>query len=221
RHRDPRARAGSAESWLRRKSRSAVGALYCVLIADGEREAPLLLIHNGFVVASCALTDGRRAIIDVLVPGDVVGLDHVVVSRPMSEFYAVTGVAYSALQIATVRALMNDHDVCLHLMEQMAQVRWRRDRLAVMMGRLDAEARISAVVLKIYQRPRHRGLINGLTFNLPLTQEQVADHLGLTLVHVNRTLRRLREERLALIDRQVVIIMDIDGLRGLVRGLPE
>src|SRR5262249_1322168 len=49
----------------------------------------------------------------------------------------------------------------------------------------------------------------------------VADHLGLTLVHVNRTLRRLREERLALIDRQVVIILDIDGLHSLVRGLPE
>jgi len=139
----------------------------------------------------------------------------------MSEFSAATGTAYSALQIASVRALMNNHDVCLHLMEQMAQVRWRRDRLAVMMGRLDAEARIAAFVLNIYQRLRHRGLINGLTFNLPLTQEQVADHLGLTLVHVNRTLRRLREERLALIDRQVVIIMDIDGLRDLVRGLPE
>src|SRR5215831_21300773 len=192
-----------------------------LLIEDGKREAPLLLIHNGFVVASCALTDGRRAIIDVLIPGDVVGLDHVVVSRPMSEFSAATGTAYSALQIASVRALMNNHDVCLHLMEQMAQVRWRRDRLAVMMGRLDAEARIAAFVLNIYQRLRHRGLINGLTFNLPLTQEQMADHLGLTLVHVNRTLRRLREERVVLVDRQVIIIMDLDGLHGLVRGLPE
>jgi DNA-binding transcriptional regulator LsrR (DeoR family) len=34
-----------------------------------------------------------------------------------------------------------------------------------------------------------------------LTQEQVGDHLGLTLVHVNRTLRRLREERIVLVDR--------------------
>ena len=54
-----------------------------------------------------------------------------------------------------------------------------------------------------------------------LSQEQIGDHLGLTLVHVNRTLRRLREERIALVDRQVVIIQDIDRMRQLARGLPE
>jgi len=41
------------------------------------------------------------------------------------------------------------------------------------------------------------------------------------LVHVNRTLRRLREERIAIIDRQVVIIMDLDRLRKFAQGLPE
>ena len=60
-----------------------------------------------------------------------------------------------------------------------------------------------------------------MTFNVPLTQEQMADHLGLTLVHVNRTLGRLREERIVLVDRQVVIIMDLDRLRDAARGLPE
>ena len=40
-------------------------------------------------------------------------------------------------------------------------------------------------------------------------------------MHVNRTLRRLREERIAIIDRQVVIIMDLDRLRKFAQGLPE
>jgi hypothetical protein len=40
-------------------------------------------------------------------------------------------------------------------------------------------------------------------------------------VHVNRTLRRMREERLVLVDRQLVIIRDLDGLRGLARDLPQ
>ena len=70
-------------------------------------------------------------------------------------------------------------------------------------------------------RLRHRDLINRPTFNLPLTQEQIADHLGLTLVHINRTLRRLREEKIVLVERQVVIIQDIERLRELAQGLPQ
>jgi CRP/FNR family transcriptional regulator, anaerobic regulatory protein len=75
-------------------------------------------------------------------------------------------------------------------------------------------------VASIHDRLRRRGLTSDLSFNLHLTQEQLADHRGLTLVHVNRTLRRMREDRLVIVDRQVVIIMDLEGLRELVRGLP-
>jgi DNA-binding transcriptional regulator LsrR (DeoR family) len=77
------------------------------------------------------------------------------------------------------------------------------------------------MVFDIYERLRRNGLNSGLTFNLPLTQEQIADHLGLTLVHVNRTLRRLREERIVLIERQTVIILDLDRLRERAEGLPH
>src|SRR5262249_14259672 len=73
--------------------------------------------------------------------------------------------------------------------------------------------RIAAVVLDIYERLRRRDLVSRPTFNLPLTQEQLADYLGITMVHVSRTLRRMREEGLLLMDRQVVIITDLDALR--------
>jgi hypothetical protein len=75
-------------------------------------------------------------------------------------------------------------------------------------------------LLDIHDRLKRRDLISRPTFNLPLTQEQIADYLGLTMVHINRTLRRLREERLALLDRHVVIIHDLPALRELVHGLP-
>ena len=53
------------------------------------------------------------------------------------------------------------------------------------------------------------------------TCRSIADHLGLTVLHVNRTLRRLREGRLVLVDRQGVMILDLEGLRELARGLPQ
>jgi hypothetical protein len=76
------------------------------------------------------------------------------------------------------------------------------------------------LLLDIHDRLKRRDLISRPTFNLPLTQEQIGDHLGLTVVHVNRTLRRLREERVLMMDRQVVIIHDLDALREIGEGLP-
>ena len=94
------------------------------------------------------------------------------------------------------------------------------DRHLTAISRLDARERIGLFLLDIYDRLRRRELISRPTFNLPLTQEQIADHLGMTMVHVNRTLRRLREERLLMVANQVVIITDIDRLRAVVTGMP-
>lgn len=191
------------------------------LIRFGERNPPVILLRSGFAYRSCVLADGRRAILDVLVPGDFAGLDHIVLASPIAEIAATNRVGYHALEPAQLRALMSDGCVALSVLALTAEARWRGDRLAATIGRLDAQARIAALILSIFDRLRRRGLTNHLSFNLPLTQEQMADHLGLTLVHVNRTLRRMREERLVLLDRQVVIIMNLDGLRELVRGLPQ
>jgi len=191
------------------------------LIRLGERDAPIILIRSGFAFRSCVLSDGRRAIVDILVPGDIAGLDHLIWANPIEEIVAANRVAYHALDPSSVRALLNDGTVGLRLVALFAEARWRSDRLAAVLCRLDAQARIAALVLSIHDRLRRRGLTENLTFNLPLTQEQMADHLGLTLVHVNRTLRRMREEQLLKVERQVVMILDLDGLRELVRGLPQ
>jgi CRP-like cAMP-binding protein len=97
----------------------------------------------------------------------------------------------------------------------------RREQHIVALTRLDARARIAAFLLGIYDRLREHELITHQSFTLRLTQDRIADHLGLTMVHVNRSLRRLREERLALVDRQVVIITDLAGLRRVASGGEE
>jgi CRP-like cAMP-binding protein len=179
------------------------------------------MIRSGFAYRSCVLANGRRAILDLLVPGDFAGLDHLVLETPIEEITAASRLGYHALDPASARVLFEDRAGALRLFALIAEARWRSDRVAAMIGRLDAQARIAALILGVYDRLRRRGLVNQLSFNLPLTQEQIADHLGLTLVHVNRTLRRLREERLVLLERQVVTIMDLEGMRALVRGLPQ
>ena len=81
--------------------------------------------------------------------------------------------------------------------------------------------RIEAFHVSIYKRLSQRGVTNGSNFNLPLTQTQIADHLGLSLEHLNRLLR-MREEHLMTVDRrQVVTIGNVSRLSKLTRGLAE
>ena len=191
------------------------------LVERGNGEPEVMLIRSGFAYRSCVLSDGRRAILDILTPGDIVGLDHVVLAHPIDEFTAASRVGYHVLSASEIRGLMDDQRVTLRIYSLLAEARWRASRLAVSIGRLDARTRICLFLLDIHDRLHRRELIGRPSFNLPLTQEQIADHLGLTVVHVNRTLRRLREEKLAIFDRQVVIILDLDHLRAVVRGLPQ
>jgi CRP/FNR family transcriptional regulator, anaerobic regulatory protein len=191
------------------------------IIRFDERDAPVFLIRRGVAYRSCELANGKRAIVDVLIPGDIAGLDHVLVSRSVGEFTAAGQFSFNALSASTVRKLMEDRNISFRVLSLLAEARWRIERLATTVMRMEAKERMAAFILGLYQRLRRHGLINGLSFNLPLTQEQIGDHLGLTVVHVNRTLRRLREERLVHVDRQMLMIMDYDGLRALLHGIPE
>ena len=191
------------------------------LLRAGISEPAAILIRSGFAYRACTMPDGRRAILRVLLTGDFTGLHNMVLARALEDVFVVSRVGYHLLGAAALRELLRDPCVAMYLLAQIAETTRRADRLTASIGRLDAHARLCVLLLDIHDRLRYRGLINRPTFNLPLTQEQIADHLGLTLVHVNRTLRRLREEKIVLVDRQVVIVQDIERLRELAQGLPQ
>lgn len=181
----------------------------------------LFLIHRGIAYRSCSLPSGKRAILDLVLPGDFGGIDQLVLRRPDQEIIAADTVGYRALPAAAVHRLIGDPEIALSLIGLLAEVRARMDRHLAAIARLQARERLCTMLLDVYDRLHRRDLIARPSFNLHLTQEQIADYLGLTMVHVNRTLRQLREERLALIDRQVVIIIDLPRLREIVYGIEQ
>ena len=182
-----------------------------VIAAPCNPEPPVFLIRSGFAYRACSLAAGRRAIFDVLVPGDIAGVDYAVTGRTDYEIVVAGRVAYQALTRDAFGKLLKNPAIAIGALSRLAEPRSRMDRLAAMIGELDARGRLATLLLDTYDRLRRRGLINQPTFKLPLTQEQIADHLGLTLVHVNRTLRRMREEGLVRIKRQIVMVLDLDG----------
>jgi CRP-like cAMP-binding protein len=192
-----------------------------VLIRADDRDAQIVMIERGFAYCAQILPDGRRAILDILVPGDIAGLDLIVGSRLQQDVIAPGAIGYRSVNASAIRGMMGDRAIAIRIVGLMAETRWRRDRHMTAITRFDARERCALFLLDIYDRLRRRDLISRPTFVLPLTQEQIADHLGMTMVHVNRTLRHLREDRLAIVAQQVVIITDLAQLRALVSGMPS
>jgi CRP-like cAMP-binding protein len=192
-----------------------------VLIRAGDPAAPIAMIERSLAYSSQNLPDGRRAILDILLPGDIAGLDLIVLGRAHQEVVAAQALMYRSLNTKTLQSMMSDRAVAIRVLGLMAEARRRKDRHLTAITRLDARERCALFLLDIYDRLRRRNLIARATFNLALTQEQIADHLGMTMVHINRTLRHLREDRLVTVAQQVVIIADLDRLRALVSGMPS
>jgi CRP-like cAMP-binding protein len=79
-------------------------------------------------------------------------------------------------------------------------------------GRRSAYERVSHLLLELFVRLNRTNRGGGMTLSIPLTQELIADALGLTAVHVNRTLRALREDKLIAVDGKSITIVDFEAL---------
>jgi CRP-like cAMP-binding protein len=83
------------------------------------------------------------------------------------------------------------------------------------LGRRSALERVAHFLLELHARLQLIGLADDRSFHLPLTQELIGDTLGLSVPHVNRTLRQLRDDNLLVVENQRVRIRDLEALSGL------
>jgi CRP-like cAMP-binding protein len=83
------------------------------------------------------------------------------------------------------------------------------------LGRRSALERIAHFFLELLIRLQAVGLADERSYRIPLTQELIGDALGLSIPHVNRVLRRLREDKLVVVEEQRVTIKDIEALSEL------
>lgn len=174
----------------------------------------LCRLIEGWACRAHLLRDGTRQITDVLLPGDLL-------SEGMAAHGDHGGETF-ACGMARVAILRRDHFArtspsAFHRIREQAretELRILRSRL-VSLGRQNARERVAHFFAELHARLDRSGLVVDDGFTCPLTQEQVADVLGLTSVHINRTLQQLRAEGLLLIRRPNVVILDLRRLHDV------
>lgn len=163
-----------------------------------------LLVLDGWLARTKCLRDGRRQIIGFYVPADVVELD----SRP--DFPISTNVAAVNDAVLcpapTSAGLMDAYGAAAVLDHAFLY------RQVVRLGRMSAFERVKDWMLEIRDRLGRTGMGEPNVFGLPITQELLGDTLGLTAVHVNRTLKSLREAGVLTWRSGIVRFLEQDAL---------
>jgi CRP-like cAMP-binding protein len=184
----------------------------------GASEA-IYRLRAGWACQFHDLANGRRAIIDVYLPGDVIGLSGVLHARPLQEVLTLTAAIIETIPAeGALVDLMSDRSIALYIAFVLGLRQRRSDRLVTAISGLDARGRLAMMMLDFYTRLRRRKLISGSSYNLPLSQVQIGYYLGLTVVHINRVLRSLRSEQIVEFEKHCVTILDLERLVIMARN---
>jgi CRP-like cAMP-binding protein len=188
-------------------------ARHSTILRAGEEQDLIYRLRSGWVGRSRTLADGRRQILGVSVAGDLLGLTPMLFARSPDSLTCLTRISVSFVDQAHLWALATSNpDLALFLLFQLSKSQLRLDSWLVGLGQCTAEERLAAMLLDARERLRVQGLLGKGAFRLPLTQEDIGDYLGITAVHVNRVLARLRRSGTIVIKRHVVLLRDIETL---------
>jgi CRP-like cAMP-binding protein len=163
------------------------------IIRAEQDSAELYTLYAGWAFRFKTLPDGRRQILNFLFPGDLIGLQAAMFDVAQHGIEALTDVELCLLPRHKV------WEVFRKMPELAFDVTWlgareesQVDENLLSAGRRSATERVAALIVILYKRAEARSLVTDRTFAFPLSQQHIADALGLSLVHTNKTLARLR-----------------------------
>jgi len=193
------------------------------LMQMGEPHEFLYAVEDGWLARARTIADGRRQIIVVFLPGDVCGVKTLFMNRQPDAIEALCPAAVRRIHHRDACALATrEFGVALFLAWQLAQDERHLHDWNLRLGRANAEERIAALILEFRDRLAGKGVNTAEGYSFPLIQQQIADHVGLTTVHVNRVLRRLRERKMVSMQRGRVVFGDnIEELEQLAEPVQD
>ena len=163
------------------------------IIAAGQDQAELYTLYAGWAFRFKTLPDGRRQILTIHLPGDLIGLQGAMFDAASYGVEALTDVEVCVLPRRKVWQLFgNMPELAFDVTWLGAREQGIVDENLTSVGRRSAAERIAALIIQLYKRLNALGLVVNGAMPFPLTQQHIADALGLSLVHTNKSLAKLR-----------------------------
>lgn len=184
------------------------------VVREGDRPLRSFFVLEGMMCTYKNTGDGKRQIVNFHIPGDGPDLQ--------SLHLTVLDITIGTLTPCTVAFVRHEalRDLCAGY-PRIAAALWRHTLIdaaifrawMTSIGRRSAPARIAHLMCEMVVRMRAVGLADEDTIKFPITQTEVGDALGLSTVHVNRSLQELRGQGLISLNNAILRVCDWDGLQ--------
>jgi CRP-like cAMP-binding protein len=186
------------------------------IVSEGAIPRAVFVLQAGLACRYRILRDGRRQIMNFLIPGDICDL-YVFLLKKMDHSIS----ALSPVRIANI-AWQEVIDLTFHHPRIATALWWSslqeeailRERI-VALGRRDAHGRVAYLLCELVWRHRLVGLAEDHFITLPLTQNEIADALGLTPAYVNRILQEFRRETLLRLEQRTLVLHNPERLQQI------
>ena len=186
------------------------------IIRDGDTPEYCCIILSGFAHRYKITGEGARQIISIHMAAEFVDLQNAFLNVSDTSVQTLTETEVALVPQAAIQdlALTNGAIARALWIDTLIDASIFREWV-VNVGRRDSRARVAHLLCEFSLRMEAAGLARGHRYELPMTQEQLADAVGLTAVHVNRVLKQLGEEGLIARDRRSIVIEDWQRLRDV------
>jgi CRP/FNR family transcriptional regulator len=187
-----------------------------VILRDGERAPHLYTVLDGWAIRYKFAGEGRRQVLNFALKGDLIGLQSALFDKMHQTVEALTEVRLCVFDRKRMFELYREHPgLAYDLTWLAAQEKTILGEHLVNIGQRPAIGRLAYIILFLFDRARRAGLTSSNTLEMPITQEDLADAMGLSIVHTNKTLRRMHALGLIEWRRNRLTILDIEQLSHL------
>ena len=179
------------ESFRSGAARAKAGS---AIISEQKSSGKLFTLYSGWAFRYKTLSDGRRQILNFLLPGDFIGLQEEFADGPSHGVEALTDANLCVFPRNRLWDLFRQfsslgYDVTWLSAREEGMV----DENLLTAGRRNATERVAVLLMHLYRRVQRLGLVEDGSIAFPINQQHIADALGLSLVHTNKTLRALQK----------------------------
>ena len=185
------------------------------LVREGDIATHIHILVDGIACRYKLVEGGRRQIVSFLVPGDICDAHGLMTGAIDHSVLSLSETKVALISREAVRAMLDTHPritralLFLTLVDESRSREWLAN-----MGRRSPDKRIAHLLCEMLTRLRTVGLADNNRFGFPVTQADLGDTMGLSTVHVNRTLQDLKEKKLIAARRGFFEVLDLTRLHN-------
>jgi CRP-like cAMP-binding protein len=188
------------------------------IVVEGSHSAHLYTVLVGWGFRYKLLSDGRRQILNYAMPGDLIGLQATLMGEMQHSVEALSPMVLCVFERDKLYELYRSFPRLAYDITWIAAHEEQiLDENLLSVGRRTSLERMAYLLAFLFQRASEVALSKKKPFQLSITQQHVADTLGLSLVHTNRTIRKLVRRKLLSWRDRGCEVLDLDGLLAVAR----